>query len=291
MIDDLMVYEAFTKACEGERGVVVFSDDVVRDDVLLKVDWPKVKVVKESMFTLRTLIKALSLLQIEAFGHNPFFKVLVLDEGVRQCFPMIKDLVIDFEKRTMAYTGKDERKKEVMDAFQKLNEFFLKAATKYGCEAVNALYHYIISLDGLGSYLKNIPRALNEAEKMLNAMTTLARRKLAFVKLGRCVLAKATIIDWYKEKSTFLCISKRGISSPKLSKENPYPDLVRLLWRIRNKDYPVKYTWSNLKSGELLHEFLKMARTANVAGKERIIDCFIGELPAEAKVALLGEIA
>ena len=103
--------------------------------------------------------------------------------------------------------------------------------------------------------------------------------------------AKVTVLDWYKEKRTFLCISKRGISTPKLSKEYPYLDLAHLLWRIRNKDYPVKYTWSNTKTGKLLHEFIKMAQTANVTGKERIIDSFIGELPAEAKVALLDEIA
>lgn len=290
MFDDVLVYEAFTKACEDEEGVVVFSDNVVRDDVLLKVDWPRVRVVKESMATLRTLIKALSFLQINAFGHNPYYRVLVLDEGVRQCFPLMKDTVIDFEKKRMSYTGKDKGKEQVVNAFQKLNEFFLKAATEHGCKAVNMLYTHIIALDGLGSFLKNIPRALDEIEEVLNVITQLTRRRLVFVWFRRCILAKVTTLEWYKEKSMFLCISKRGVSTPKPAKRDPSLDLIHLLWRIRNKDYPVKYTWQNPKSAKPLYEFFKMAQTVDVAGRERIINEFLRELPVNARASLLGEI-
>lgn len=286
---------AFRRACEDlsdEKDLrVMQSGDTLtiklnNTDILL-VDWPKIKILSDKLATTHVLVRALYLLQIDAIGtQTTFGSVLKLYEGVLQCFPVLKGVIIDIEKRKAKYAGSIQTTKRIVDVLNELNEFFLKAAMKYDHRAVNALYACVLK-DQVN--WRDFPDRA-ELEDVLNAATTLAGKRLWFVVFEDSIVAKVTVQDFFREDTTYLLVSPKGISTPKISKKTSYAmtDLVRLFWEIRGRRARVKYSWNHTKSAELLQQFIEKAKTADVALKEQIIYELVKNLPNKAKASIVG---
>ncbi len=305
MLKSQLVSLAFREACESLRGedskkslrvVQGGSGNTLtvrlNDEELLFVDWPKIKILSEKLTTMHVLVRALYLMQIDAAGTiTNFGIVLKVRGGVMQCFPVLKDVTIDLEMGKAEYNGFFQTSKQAVDTLNRLNEFLVKAAARYPQIAVNVLYNCLLEdCDNAGHLLPD--KVAESAESILGAATALAGRRLWFVNLENCVVAKVVVQDFLRAEHMYVLISQKGVLKPKISKKAPYAvaDLVRLLWGVRSEKVSTRYSWKNPKSAELLHQFIEKAKTVDVAGRELIIGEFVKSLPEKAKVALLGKI-
>lgn len=294
-----LVPDAFRRACEhlsnDERELKVIQNDgslkilllLKNSEVeeLLEVKWPEITILREKLKTVHVLVKALGLLQLNISGTvTNFGTVLVVEDGVIQCFPLLRLIKIDFETKKAEYTGYFETSKRMFEKISELNEFFRNAAANQGHRSVNVLYRHI--LHDVSSLEKTLKKA--ELEEILKTATTLARKKLWFVTFRQCILVRVATQDFIRSDTSHYLITPNGMSKPKISKKYASSDFVRLLWKLKRGEIKPKYSWSNPRSMELLKDMLEKARKTDVIGRDKIINALVQQIPPEARKKLVG---
>ncbi|ADC64731.1 hypothetical protein Ferp_0558 [Ferroglobus placidus DSM 10642] len=297
---DELVHQAFREACSGEGCSIEKGDGrfVVRHDTdVLSVRWPEIEILNTGLKTMRVLVKALHLLQIRCEGTLNFLLKLY-DRAVMQCLPVVEGAVIDLEKRRAEVSGgKQPGQTELVDMLNRLNDFFLNAAAKYGQITANTLYSCI-----LDTHLLTDPEDLSspisfpgfrDLESIMAAATAVAGKRLWFVKFQNSILAKVLAkslpLHPLSESAMCLLITPDGVSRLDVAKTPHYAaaNLVGVLWDVARNERRVKYSWRNEKSAKLLKEFIERARTVEVAGRDQIIGRFVESLPEKARKSLL----